>query len=95
MQNIIDSIDNNVYALGTFALLSFLGGRQVRKDLTHKCNKFMGDPIVRKIIIFSILFTFTKSAKVSFMFTVVYTILIHTVFKDDNKDGIPDILQDL
>lgn len=71
----MDVINDNRVMLGVAALLANIGGKYIALELNQSCKNLLSKPIVRKLIIFSILFITTRDVKFSAMLTLGFIVV--------------------
>ena len=80
---------NTSYDLGFASLFSFLGGRHVISDFYDHRPDILCNPLVKIIILFSILYMNIKNVKISIFIFFVYILFIDNYISDNcNKEYI-------
>lgn len=82
---------NISYDLGFAALFSFLGGRHVISDFYDHRPDILCNPLVKIVILFSILYMNIKNVKLSVILFFIYILFIDNYISDNcNKEYIVD-----
>lgn len=82
----LKEISTNKYFFGVIMIIINFGSRFIIEELTpNQINFLRSNKIVRKIIIFSIFFMATRDILASCILTIIFIILITSIFKDDNN----------
>lgn len=70
------SLSTNPYLIGVFMILLNLGGRFLPLELTKNQEAFLQSPIVRPLILFTVIFIATRNLAVAFWLTLaIFSIL--------------------
>ena len=82
----LKEISTNKYFFGVIMIIINFGSRFIIEELTsNQINFLRSNKIVRRIIIFSIFFMATRDILASCILTIIFIILITSVFKDENN----------
>lgn len=73
------------YGLSFASLISFIGGRHVISDLYNNRQDLLCNPLVKIIILFSILYMNIKNIKLSIILFFVYIFFIDNYIQDQCK----------
>jgi hypothetical protein len=73
---LLNSINSNPYFIGVMMLLLNLGGRFLSLEVTKGQEKFLSDPMIRRFLLFVVLFVGTRNVLVAAGMTVVIVILL-------------------
>jgi hypothetical protein len=77
------------YGLSFASLISFIGGRHVISDLYNNRPDILCNPIIKVIILFSILYMNIKNIKLSIILFFVYIFFVDNYIQDQcNKEYI-------
>jgi hypothetical protein len=80
---------NTSYDLGFASLFAFLGGRHVISDFYDHRPDVLCNPLVKIIILFSILYMNIKNVKISIVVFFIYILFIDNYISDNcNKEYI-------
>ena len=74
--DIIKRINQSFIMIGVAAFLGNIGTKYIFNDFPPEMHKALNHRWMRKVYVFSIVFIATRDAKVSFLITVLYAILI-------------------
>jgi hypothetical protein len=76
ISSILFSLSTNPYLIGVFMILLNLGGRFLPLELTKNQEAFLQSPIVRPLILFTVIFIATRNLAVAFWLTLaIFSIL--------------------
>ena len=79
-------INENVLIVALASVLATIGGKHVCADLNGRCIDFLKGPMMRKLILLSIIFLYTKNIKVAFLTMLVYLIVVKGLFGENDDD---------
>jgi hypothetical protein len=84
----IDSIlavfNSNPYFIGLMMLILNLGGRFLALEVTKEQEKFFQHPLIRRILIFVVLFVATRNVWVAFWSTVVIVLFLGYLLNENS-----------
>jgi hypothetical protein len=87
--NIVDMsmnvLNNSKYFAAIMMLLMNLGSRYISLELSQFHEEILSKPIVRRLLVFTIIFMATRDIKTSLILTAVFVILISGIFNEDSK----------
>lgn len=84
----MEAMNDNRVLLGCAALLANIGGKYIALELNQSCKNLLSRPIVRKLVIFSILFIMTRDIKFSIMLTVGFIVVTKGfMYMSDDDDN--------
>jgi hypothetical protein len=87
--NILDTslslLNNSKYFAAIMMLLMNLGSRYISLELSQFHEEILSKPIVRRLLVFTIIFMATRDIKTSLILTAVFIILISGIFNEDSK----------
>jgi hypothetical protein len=66
-------------------LLMNLGARYISLELSQFHEEILSNVIVRRILVFTVVFISTRDIKVSLVSTAVFVILVSGIFNEDSK----------
>ena len=72
----IDFLNTNKYFGGIMMLLLNIGGKQISKEISFLQENFLNQQIVRRLLVFVVVFIATKDIKVSCIITILFIILV-------------------
>jgi len=73
---LVSSINSNPYFIGVMMLLLNLGGRFLSLEVTKGQEQFLSNPVIRRFLLFVVLFVATRNVLVAAGMTVVIIILL-------------------
>ena len=83
--NIIDSLNNSRFFAGIVMILMNLGSKYISLELSDTQDEFFSNIIIRRILIFTVIFVATKDIITSFIITMCFIILVSGIFNEDSK----------
>lgn len=90
--NILNSINNSFNVLnnsklfaGIVMILLNLGSRFIVMELSDTHEEFLNNVVIRRIIVFTVVFTATRDITTSLILTGVFVILVSGLFNEDSK----------
>lgn len=73
---LVTSINSNPYFIGLMMLLLNVGGRFLSLEISKEQEKFLSTPIVRRFLLFAVLFVATRNILIAAALTIVMILLI-------------------
>lgn len=73
---LLSTVNTNPYFIGLMMIFMNLGGRFLGLEISPKQEQFFQHPIVRRLLIFTVLFIATRNIWVAFWLTIVIVILV-------------------
>lgn len=92
---LLSTVNTNPYFIGLMMIFMNLGGRYLGLEISPKQEQFFQHPLVRRLLIFTVLFIATRNIWVAFWLTIVIIVLIGYVFNEKsslclfNLKGLP------
>jgi hypothetical protein len=87
--NIVDAsiniLNNSKYFTAIMMLLMNLGARYISLELSQFHEELLSNVIVRRILVFTVVFISTRDIKVSLISTALFVILVSGIFNEDSK----------
>ena len=83
--NKINNLNNSKYFAGIMILVLNLGSRFITMELSENQEQMLSNKIIRRFIIFTILFVATKDIFVSIILTAGFIILVSGLFNENSK----------
>jgi hypothetical protein len=92
---IFNTLNNSNFFIGIMMILLNIGSKYIEVDLqSHK--QLLNSTIMRRLVIFTIVFIATKDVLTSLIVTAVFIILVLNLFNSDSKYCIlPKSVQDI
>lgn len=84
LEHVFMSLNTNPYFIGLMMLLLNLGGRFIGMEVSKEQEKVFQHPIVRKALIFTVIFVATRNIFVALSMTVVVLLLISYLFNENS-----------
>jgi hypothetical protein len=84
LEQLFMSINTNPYFIGLMMLMLNLGGRFLGMEVSKEQEKVFQHPIVRKLLIFTVLFVATRNIFVALIMTVITLLLISFLFNENS-----------
>jgi len=81
---LVSSINSNPYFIGIMMLLLNLGGRFLSLEVSKGQEKFFSDPIVRRFLLFVVLFVATRNILVAAGLTIIVVILLGYLLNENS-----------
>jgi hypothetical protein len=81
---LLHSINSNPYFIGIMMLLLNLGGRFLSLEVSKGQEKFLSDPIIRRFLLFVVLFVGTRNVLIAAGMTVVIVILLGYLLNENS-----------
>lgn len=78
------SLNNSKFFAGAMMLLMNLGARNIAAELSEMHEKILNHKIVRRLLVFVLVFYATRDVKVSIIITVIFIILVSGIFHEDS-----------
>ncbi len=92
VSNIVNILSNGAmqlngskYFAGIMMLLMNLGGRYISMELTEMHEKILNHKMIRRLLVFVLVFYATRDIKVSLVLTAVFIIIVSGIFNEDSK----------
>ena len=82
--NSINELNNSKYFAGIMILLLNLGSRFITMELSENQEQLLSNKIIRRFVIFTILFVATKDIYVSIVLTAGFIILVSGLFNENS-----------
>jgi len=79
---LISGLNSNPYFIGVMMLLLNLGGRFLSLEVSKGQEKFLSDPLIRRFLLFVVLFVATRNILVAAGMTVIVVILLGYVLNE-------------
>ena len=85
INNNIELLNTNKYFSGIMMLLLNLGGKHISKEISFLQENILNHQIVRRLLVFVVVFVATKDIKVSLIITILFIVLVSGVFHEESK----------
>ena len=80
-----DFLNNNKYFAGIMMLLLNLGSKYLAAELSNSQEEFLNNVVIRRFIIFTVVFVATRDIWVSIIITGAFIILVSGLFHEESK----------
>lgn len=80
----LNIFNSNPYFIGIMMLILNVGGRFISLEVTKKQEQFLQIPLVRRILIFTVLFVATRNIWVAFWATVTVVLFLGYLFNENS-----------
>ena len=85
INNIIETLNKSKLFSGIMMLLLNIGSKHVSKEISFLQDNFLNHQIIRRLLIFVVVFIATKDIKISFLITVAFIILVTGLLHEESK----------
>lgn len=85
VNNSFNTLNNSKLFAGIIMILLNIGSRYIVMELSDTHEEFFNNVIIRRIIVFTVVFTATKDIITSLILTGVFVILVSGLFNEDSK----------
>lgn len=84
MDVLMASINSNPYFIGLMMVLLNIGGRFLSLEISKEQEKFLSNPVIRRFLLFAILFVGTRNVIVAGCLTIILILLIGYLFNENS-----------
>jgi hypothetical protein len=81
---LVSSINSNPYFIGIMMLLLNLGGRFLSLEVSKGQEKLLSDPMIRRFLLFVVLFVATRNVLVAAGLTIIVVILLGYLLNENS-----------
>ena len=85
MFGLLNSLNNSKYFSGIIMILLNLGSKHIAMEVSPSQDSFMGNIIIRRLLIFTVVFTATRDVWTSIILTAAFIILVSGLFNDNSN----------
>lgn len=85
IDSLLTVFNTNPYFIGIMMLVLNLGGRFIALEVTKEQEKFLQNPIVRRFLIFTVLFVATRNIWVSLWSTIIIILFLGYLFNENSS----------
>ncbi len=85
LYSVIYNLNNSKFFAGILMILMNLGSKYISLELSESQDEFFSNIIIRRIMIFTVVFIATKDIIVSFIITACFIILVSGLFNQNSK----------
>jgi hypothetical protein len=83
--NIIHSLNNSKFFAGILMILMNLGSKYISLELSETQDEFFSNIVIRRLMIFVVIFIATKDVVTSLIITACFVILVSGLFNENSK----------
>jgi hypothetical protein len=77
-------LNNSKYFAGISMLLLNLGSRYIAMELSYSQEQLLSNKIIRRLLVFTVVFVATRDIWVSFVLTAVFIVLVSGIFNENS-----------
>lgn len=81
----MENLNRSKYFAGVMMILLNLGSRFLVSELSETQEQFLNNSIIRRIVVFTVVFIATKDVWVSLILTAVFIILVSNLFNENSN----------
>jgi hypothetical protein len=81
----LSDLNTNKYFTGIMMLVLNLGSRFLVMELSDTQEQLLSNKVIRRFIVFTVVFIATKDIYVSFVVTAIFIILVSGLFNENSK----------
>ena len=85
LYSVIYNLNNSKFFAGILMILMNLGSKYISLELSESQEEFFSNVVIRRIMIFTVVFIATKDIIVSFIITACFIILVSGLFNQNSK----------
>ena len=85
MFGLINNLNNSKYFSGIIMILLNLGSKYIAMEISPSQESFMNNIIIRRLLIFTVVFTATRDIWTSIMLTAAFVVLVSGLFNDNSN----------
>ena len=83
--NIIHALNNSKFFAGILMILMNLGSKYISLELSETQDEFFSNIVIRRIMIFVVIFIATKDIITSLIITACFVVLVSGLFNENSK----------
>ena len=81
----ITNLNNSKIFIGLTMIIVNLGSKYIIEELSNTQKELFKNTIVRRIVLFTVIFIATKDIKISFILTAAFIIFVSGLFNENSK----------
>lgn len=85
LYSIIYNLNNSKYFAGILMILMNLGSKYISLELSETQDEFFSNIVIRRIMIFTVVFIATKDIIISLIITACFIIIVSGLFNESSK----------
>ena len=82
---VFSSLNDSKYFAGLMMILLNLGSKYLSLELSQTQESILGNPIIRRLLIFTVVFTATRDVWISILMTAAFIILVSGLFNEESR----------
>jgi hypothetical protein len=83
--SIIQSLNNSKFFAGILMILMNIGSKYISLELSETQDEFFSNIIIRRLMIFVVIFIATKDIIISLIITTCFVIMVSGLFNENSK----------
>jgi len=83
--NVVSHLNNSKYFGGLVMLLLNMSSKYVSLELSEAQQQFLSQPLIRKMLVFTIFFISTKDIIISLVLSIVFVVVVCGLFHEDSN----------
>ena len=83
--NVIQSLNNSKFFAGILMILMNLGSKYISLELSETQDEFFSNIVIRRMMIFIVVFIATKDIITSLIITACFVIMVSGLFNENSK----------
>jgi len=85
LNTLFSTLNNSKYFSGIMMLLLNVGGKQVSNEISSFQENILNHKVVRRLLVFVVVFIATKDVKISLIVTICFIIIVTGFFNEESK----------
>ena len=85
LDTLFSTLNNSKYFSGIMMLLLNVGGKQVSNEISHFQENILNHKVVRRLLVFVVVFIATKDVKISLIVTISFIVIVTGLFNEESK----------
>ena len=81
----ISQLNNSKYFSGFIMLLLNMSSKYVSLELSEAHHQFLSQPLIRRMLVFTIFFISTKDIVISIVLSIVFVVVVCGLFHEDSN----------
>jgi|TARA_B110001469_G_C9635147_1_gene318314 hypothetical protein len=81
----LSDLNNNKYFTGIMMIILNLGSRFLVMELSESQEQMLSNKIIRRFVVFTVVFIATKDIYVSLIITAIFIVLVSGLFNENSK----------
>ena len=85
LYSVIHNLNNSKYFAGILMILMNLGSKYISLELSETQDEFFSNIVIRRMMIFTVVFIATKDIIISLIITACFIIIVSGLFNESSK----------